>query len=543
MIKQDELAKTGLEPGERRWLVAIVLVALVVRVALALLPHVLQADEGAYVWLGRNIFTGRGFTFIGIPEVHYAPLFPIVSGLLYLVLHDLEAASKVCFVVFGTGLVWPVYRLAQAAYGRREARVAGLLVAVLPALTSHILYWGSMSEPLYLFLLFWGLWLLWRAWHEGGIGLHAAAAAMLALAYLTRPEGLVYIAAGLVFLLLARWGHWRRGAWGLLAYVAVFALCAAPYVYYLHDETGVWMLSGKVWTAYAQDRALANKDWITFDQMTWGLDSQGEVLYHSQERFTHSLFSYMAAEPRAFVEGTLANARTLPATLFSKEGIPRPLLVFLGLAFFAQAWTRRRAWSELFLGGSFLVPVVTFLPVLYNVRFLQPVYPIAMIWAGRGLVLFGDWLAGTAEAQRGGLREWLKGGLVALPALAIVLYIAAAHPGIVTRGAAYMKFNYKVAGEWLRAHTPADVVVMSRGAIAAIHAEREWSPFPHAPWPEIVRYGQRRHAGYLVVTEQEIRQFQPYLEPLLDEGQPPAELEHLYTYRDAHGRTIVYRFK
>jgi len=106
-----------------------------------------------------------------------------------------------------------------------------------------------------------------------------------------------------------------------------------------------------------------------------------------------------------------------------------------------------------------------------------------------------------------------------------------------------MKFNYKVAGEWLRAHTPPEAVIMSRGAIAAIHAEREWSPFPHAPWSQIVAYGRKRHAGYLVVTEQEIRQFQPYLEPLLNENQPPPELEHLYTYQEANNRTIIYRFK
>lgn len=553
------------------WLGAIALVALAVRIVLALQPHVLQADEGAYVWLGRNLVTGRGFTFIGIPEVHYTPLFPALCGLVYLLLGSLEAASKVCFVVFGTGLVVPVYLLARAIYGVREARLAGLLVAALPAVTSHVLYWGSMSEPLYLFLLFWGLWLVWRAWHEGGWKLHAGAACLLSLAYLTRPEGLIFVGAGLAFLALVKGrqvvARWRE----LAAYLAVFALFAAPYVAYLHRETGAWMLTGKVWTAYVQDRALANRDWITFDRMTWGLDATGEVLYHSKERFSRSLESYIAAEPAAFVRGMADNARTLPSILIAREGIPRPLLAFLALAFFLQPWTRARARAEAFLGGAAMVPLVTFWPVLFSVRFLQPVYPVAMIWAARGIVALGDWLAETARTivqgdegdvgtrrhggggGRGGDQEritlphlWrvsLWSWLVALPAAAVVLYMLSLHPGLVRQGAAHMKFNYKAAGEWLQAHTTPEAVVMSRGAIAAIHAEREWAPFPHASWAEIVAYAKRRGAGYLVVTEQEIRQFQPHLELLLDETRPPAELEHLHTLEDGQGRTIIYRFK
>jgi hypothetical protein len=581
------------------WLAGIALLAIAVRVALALQPHVLQADEGAYVWLGRNLVTGRGFTFIGINEVHYTPLFPALVGALYLLIHNLEAASKICFVVLGAALVWPVYRIAMAVYGRRVARAAGLLVAVLPALTSHVLYWGSMTEPLYLFLLFMGLWYVWRAWHEGGIGRHVVAAVFLCLSYLARPEGLIFIGAAFVWLVVAGWTGWgsnrrqerrpqpvaqpaglmdmaqpgqgngrqqgagsvdmansalsrggRQAAGGpwfwqpLAAYALVFLLFATPYVLYLHRYTGSWMLTGKVWTAYAQDRALATKDWVAFDQFTWGLDKSGEVMYHSRERFDTSLFAYMAQEPMAFVRGTIDNVRTLPGVIAGKEGMPKLLLAAVALGLLAVAWTRRCVWGELFLMGIIAVPLATFATVLYSVRFLQPVYPVLAIWAANGLLVLGDWLVGTLAEQVRKVAPWLRATLVALPVAVAVLYLGALQPGVVSHGAAYMKFNYKTAGEWLRAHTPEDAVIMSRGAIAAIHAEREWSPLPHAAWPAILAYGQKRHAGYLVITAQEIKQFQPYLAPLLlDEQNPPPELEYLHTVVDAQGRTIIYRFK
>ncbi|MGQ9667364.1 MAG: glycosyltransferase family 39 protein, partial [Anaerolineae bacterium] len=134
------------------WLIpiAITLGALILRAVLASPARVVWGDEPFYLWDGCNLATGRGYTFFnGRPDVYLTPLYPLVIAGLYLILHNLELASRLCYMVFGAALVLPIYGLAKEMYGRRPAVIAAVLLAVYPALTSAELYWGTMTEPLY----------------------------------------------------------------------------------------------------------------------------------------------------------------------------------------------------------------------------------------------------------------------------------------------------------------------------------------------------------------------------------------------------------
>jgi hypothetical protein len=58
----------------------VLLVAIGIRVAYALKPHVCFGDESCYLWLARNLATGAGYTYYdGQPELHFPPLFPSSS--------------------------------------------------------------------------------------------------------------------------------------------------------------------------------------------------------------------------------------------------------------------------------------------------------------------------------------------------------------------------------------------------------------------------------------------------------------------------------
>ena len=73
--------KRGMNKREVWVLAASVLVALIVRAFISVLAdRVIKWDEPDYLRLGVNLLTGRGFTTSGYPELHYTPLFPIVSA-------------------------------------------------------------------------------------------------------------------------------------------------------------------------------------------------------------------------------------------------------------------------------------------------------------------------------------------------------------------------------------------------------------------------------------------------------------------------------
>ena len=154
------------------WLLVIWALALIARILLSQATpagraRVIWGDEPFYLWLGRNWITGNGYGFVGriggsvaalaqgqwaySADVHHGPLFPMLAGLFYLVTHDMILSSEIIYVLFGSLLVFPVYALGRALCDERVALIGAALTATFPSLTTAILHWGTMTEPLYNF--------------------------------------------------------------------------------------------------------------------------------------------------------------------------------------------------------------------------------------------------------------------------------------------------------------------------------------------------------------------------------------------------------
>src|SRR5436305_13441815 len=238
------------DPRERKALLAPASPAFAFRFALLLLPPVIRWDEPVYLLLGRNLWSGLGFSFSGHPELHHSPLFPLLAGATLKLTGRPEAPSDVWDVLFATLLTLPVYGLARRLTSPGGALLAAALVAFFPALTTAVLYWGTMTEPLFLLLVYSAAYCVARGL-EGGfsLGAFAAAGALTGLAFLARPEGILWMAslagAALVILVLRR-SLWGRPLAALAAIPLVFLAVALPQLLFLHRHTGQWMISGKL---------------------------------------------------------------------------------------------------------------------------------------------------------------------------------------------------------------------------------------------------------------------------------------------------------
>jgi 4-amino-4-deoxy-L-arabinose transferase-like glycosyltransferase len=543
-------------PAGRRqeglFLAATILLALAVRLLITQISHVLQGDEGAYLWLGKTLVTGGGYQFFGRPELHYTPLYPLVSGVIWLLVRDLVVATKICFVVFGGLTVWPIYLIARRLYGPTTALIAGALVAVEPAITSYVYFYGSMTEPLYFFLSFWGIYLALVALDEDRWWQYAAVGALFSLSYLTRPEGWLFPVITAGYVVLARGIQRRRWTWRALGQAGLvlgaFLVVALPYLLFLRSHLGYWSLTGKTWMAYAQQRALMEGDMVEFDRLSWGLDSTGlEVMYHSPEKFTHhGLLDEIEANPREFVLDVLRNMRQMDSIFLSKRVLPFFLFPIMGLGLFGARWSGRRARGELYLFLLATAPAVTFLIFTTHLRFYLGTVIILLLWIRQGFVEFGKWLGETirgmsipsAGLDRNVLR-WGTGAAAAL-GLGLVGYYLLIQPA-VTDGLAYQRFDYKSMGEWLRENSPADTTVMSRGAIVAIHANRNWAPFPHAEYDEVIRYARANSVDLIVVNGDEFEVMRPQLAFLADPARVPPELDLVSVYESDGHTTVMYK--
>src|SRR5512137_1609364 len=130
-------SSSGLVHSPEFWvLLGLVIASLVLRTALVQVDRIVRWDEPDYLILGRNLFTGRGYTVSGRPELHYAPLFPLATGVLYPLTQDMKLNSDISFVLFGTLTLLPFYWLAKRLFGMRIALMATLFLCFFPPLTA-----------------------------------------------------------------------------------------------------------------------------------------------------------------------------------------------------------------------------------------------------------------------------------------------------------------------------------------------------------------------------------------------------------------------
>ncbi len=221
---------------ERLWLLLLALLAAGVRLYLASQPRVIRWDEPDYLWLGKSLLTGYGYTIGGAPELHYTPLFPLLAGGVYALTGNPELGSSFWYVLLGAATVVPVYALARRIYSLRVGLTAAGLVAIFPALSSAVLYWGTMTEPLFIFLVWCALWAAHRALEDERPVRFGLVGGLLCLAYLARPEGIVWAAAIGALFVVVWWVRRRSGvaAGGVFAVYVRVSLVALPYAALLH---------------------------------------------------------------------------------------------------------------------------------------------------------------------------------------------------------------------------------------------------------------------------------------------------------------------
>ena len=463
------IMKTGTEGtrGTRSFLfhpalIGLVLAAVLVRIAITLvLPRVIKFDESAYLMLGYNLVNGSGYTTTQMyPETHHPPLYPIISGISFLLLGDLEQASNLAYALFGGLLLLPVFVIAQRVYGSQTAWLVAILLAIFPPLSISVLYWGGMTEPLFLFLLYGGLAALLVGFEDNRAGMFTAGGVLLGLAYLTRPEAIVYFGVILLFGLV--WLRNRLALSGFLSryafawFILSFVLVAAPYIWFLHSHTGQWTVSGKTnGTLQSFDDMLAG-DWAAFDRANWGLDSSGkEVNWDSPERFKGSLLQEVVlADPARFLRRVMLNGYRLKEELFVKQVFWYGLLPLVVLAFFKEPWDRKRLMHEAFLITIIIVLLLVFLPFGIFVRYFAPAFPVLLMWTARGALGLGAWLLETLELLRGrpASGRYLKSILGWMPAAMVVLFLLMMVP-VAAQGHLERTFSWREEGGAVAAGT------------------------------------------------------------------------------------------
>ncbi|MFA6001131.1 MAG: glycosyltransferase family 39 protein [Thermoleophilia bacterium] len=521
-IKQAENGIGGSGNGtssgrSRKFLALILLGALLVRVLATLTRQMVQFDETAYLRMAENLASGNApFDISGLTATHFSPLLPIFITGVAALLRDYVLSGYVVVTVFGCLLLIPVYLMGKELFGQRTGLMAAALMAVEPFFvgTTEYIY----NESLYIFFLYMGLYAGWLTLRQKSMRSAAVAGLSIGLAYLANPSAVFYLLVLLVIMAIiaARRGFHAKMGKAMLVFLALFSVCALPYVVFLHGELGKWTFSGKSTggNIYTATHNLRRDDIGSWEKELLALQDDGEPLAFKLEAQGENPATFLISHPAPAAKIFVKQVYAFHANVLSQV-FPLWLLPLAGLGLFAQGWSRRRVAALGYLLVMSL-PIVLVLAMYAHPRFFMPFVPFAMMLAAQGWLMFESWGRETAMASFTGdaaqkwLRRapWLTGAIVLLPVLAFAM--------VTTLKQSY-PVEYKEAGLWLKENGGEGTRIMNREYSSAYYAGGDAVILPYADYAATTDYARKKNVEYLIVGTQALKDYRPGLERLLDD--------------------------
>lgn len=535
---------------EHVWLLAVAAVLLRLLLFLGRGDY-LAFDEGWYLLLARSLYTGDGYSLIGVPHTALSPLFPILAGAVGVAIDSWVWGGRIVAALASGLLVLPAWAVFRRLAPPRTAFVAVALIAVLPPLAPFVApYWigGDLwvgAEPLLHLLLYTGIALWLKADEHGRVAPWALPGVAFGLAFLARPEAiLTWGFLGLAALALAAWRRsWRRLAGAALMGLA-FLVVAAPYWIYIHEVSGEWTLTGRGIRPAASAARLAGSGGAggggaagTIERMLWeDDDAYAEYLYSLDPTGLRLRSGYWGIQPeipatrasegepppqapaptdaRQDEEATGAPPATAtppaaggrsPVGLFMRTlRIILPLLlwpfVILGIAQPRSRTILRRELpvSLALLGTSIAIAMA----VAVDPRTQLFLVPMLAFYAARGFSLVEQEIQRRAEGTE------LRPGFVELGLAAIaVVWLLAINGERLYVSLAYGSPHHVVGAQNRAVAEELDALLGDdEGPIASWHpaiavfADRDWRVLPHADLPRILRYEAVAGAEAIVLS-------------------------------------------
>jgi 4-amino-4-deoxy-L-arabinose transferase-like glycosyltransferase len=482
---------------------AALVVGLVVRVAVGLTDDAASTDETAYLHSGLAFVQGDGFERYGQPELHFPPFLPVLLGVASWIVADSHTGTVALTVVSGTLLIIPLSLLGRRLAGPAGGVATAWLAALVPGLATMPQIRGTGSETEYALLVVTAVWLVVSASdHDGRARLArvAGAGALVGLAYLTRPEGLLMVVPlGLAVLVLSRRSPPRAAT--VAAFAVPVLLCVVPYATYLHANTGRWELTAKTQDASIEAwAAVARGDRATRNGELYGLDETG-LRFAAEYTPLTTLAREHPDEYRHIVGTNVTKLRDVVNTMTVV-----PLALWLVAA--AGAWRFRRSRTVWLLLAVGALPVLSSLAFFVQQRYLVVTIALATVLMGAALSSIRSPRLGVAAT-------------VAVLAVAVFATVGSFRGNVAGWWHPVEQTEQRVAGEWLAAHSDPDARVMTRSMIVEFYAERPSVAMPAAGLDEVLRFARHYGVDYLVADWYTVDRLMPELGVLMDDDTPP----------------------
>jgi 4-amino-4-deoxy-L-arabinose transferase-like glycosyltransferase len=493
-------------------------------------------DGAEYARTAMNLASGHGLVGLrGMTNFVFPPLYSLaIAGLLPFA-GDAERAAVSISVLSGAAFVVPIFGIAAICYGRRAGFIAAVLAAVLPFTVQ--LSTVALADMLFLTLAAGGTFFLLRASNEGRLGDAVACGAAFGLAYLTRPEGVLFEFLAVLALLaplVTRAKNARAVAGLALAAILPFACLAAPYVGFLSAHAGHLRIEGK--SVLNLDIGLRMRSGMSYvvaaDAIDRNLAEVGPELHQDYYfepagRKQPSLGTILAFA----AENVARHMREIGHVLASRL-CGTVIFCLLAIAgFVAGPWSRRRVWNQTILVGYGIVCVLALASVYHFWdRYFIGFVPLLLVWAANGL----DVSARAIESRWPASARWRA----AVPALAAVFLVALLFSTKVRFADDSASLAERQAGGWLAQHGGSGARILAISDQAVFYAGGIWTMLPYAPDDETaLRYVREKQPEFLILNSEYAAE-RPYVTAWLKSAIPGSRARVVYALTEPGGPTI-----
>jgi 4-amino-4-deoxy-L-arabinose transferase-like glycosyltransferase len=506
----------------------------VLRIALIPYGGFITSDGVFYATLARNLLGGdlhHGMS------TYWSPFYPLLIAVFAGVFRDPAFAGRLVSALAGGMLVVPVYFLTRRFSSRTlTALIAALFVIFEPTLIYYSL--RVLTESIYTLLLVGGILVGWVALERGSARYFFLTGLLFGLAYLTRPEALGYVLLSSLIVVVVGFAR-RTGSWWTLSRASLIILgallAAAPYIYYLRQETGGWTLTEKFASnmpgVSVGGRKLLPNGQLTMADILWAgtrpepAGSEASAPVSSKPRDprpqTPSLFRRVGADVRRTITG-------LYEEYFMISMIVPPLvLILIGLGLFASTWDTGQIRLGLYVGSFIFATFLGYAFTYHNERYLVPLISLALCWAASGTVVAATWLYKTFGPRAQGvfrINPTLGQALVVVT-LIVVLSESATIFALMKRDPG----GQKAAAEWIRSQGLESPLIMATGPWPAFYTGGRHLYIPNEELPVVLEYARRKKVDFIVLEERWLDST-PSLAPLLDSENIPPELTLVYKH-------------
>jgi hypothetical protein len=530
----------------------LLLLALGVRVYYFQRHVVVLEEEGAgYGRQAESLLSGRGFEsyLYPRPDLEHCWLQPIFIAAVYVFVGNVDTATHIIALAFGTFLVLWVFLIADRAYGHRVGWIAALLTALHPLLValSTTGYAEILAMGLQFGAIYWSIRLIEhdgsRCWLFGGV--------LWGLAYLNRTECLVLpFFTVAVFCLRALWRKESMMHWALEStrFLAVFALLVVPYAALFYHYAGEVRFEGKNLLNYTIGQRilegksvdLAERE-LTSDLQEIGpdLNTNAFTTYSPYPTGVRDLAKYFLRKARRNANWLIQEIPTAPYL----GSILLFLLAFLGLV--ARPWDTVRFFREIYLGGVLVYLFILLLAAHIEIRrYAFPILPFILLWASVGIDYFTDWMRQTASELR--IEPKIATSLATVGAFGLVFGMFQLSyrtiPNMYEFNSGWAPNNaVREAGTWLRAKAPG--LKNTYGTTVFAHYSLSYEcilPFTDAA--TALRYIRKKNPDYIFLDSVNSH-WTPYYEDWLRSGIPDPAAVVIYR-KDLPGnrRLVIYQW-